>query len=77
MKDTLYKNTTTTRNGYRDQLIHYYNKGVGRISEIAGVKITEGLISTIEKRYIQLGGKLPICQEDIDEQEGKKWSLMP
>jgi len=75
MKDASYKNTTTTRNGYRDQLIHYYNKGVGRISEIAGVKITDRLIGAIEKRYKQLGGKLPISQEDIDKQEGKKWSL--
>ena len=57
----------TTRNGYKKQLIYYHNTGIGKVSELAGVVITEKLIGAIERRYKQLGGKLPIQQEDIDE----------
>ena len=76
MRQELYSNITTTKNGYKDQLIYYYNLGVGRVSEIANVKITKELISTIEKRYVQLGGYLPIPQEEIDMKKGKDWSLV-
>ena len=69
-----YSNITTTRNGYKNQLIYYYNIGIGKVSEIAGVKITKRLISTIEKRYVELGGKLPIQQSDIDEKKGVRWT---
>ena len=69
-----YSNMTTNRKGYKNQLIYYYNTGIGKVSEIAGVKITERLISTIEKRYIELGGKLPIEQSDIDEKKGVRWT---
>ena len=77
MKDGTYISTANTKKGYKDQLIYYYNKGVGKVSEIAGVNITKKLINTIEKRYKQLGGKLPISQKDIDKQKGKEWSSMP
>ena len=73
MKIELYSNITTTRNGYKDQLIYYYNKGIGKVSEIAGVVISEKLISTIEKRYKELGGIFPIRQNDIDEKKGRGW----
>ena len=73
MKDESYGSTTTTRKGYRDQLIYYYNAGIGKVSEIAGVVISKTLISTIEKRYKQLGGVLPIKQKDIDDKKGKGW----
>ena len=76
MKDESYGSTTTTRKGYRDQLIYYYSIGIGRTSEIAGVVISENLISTIEKRYKQLGGILPIKQKDIDDKKGKGWKLI-
>ena len=76
MKDGSYVSTATTKRGYRDQLIYYYNLGIGRVSEIANVKITKELISTIEKRYVQLGGYLPIPQEEIDVRKGKEWSLI-
>ena len=69
-----YSNMTTNRNGYKNQLIYYYNIGIGKVSEIAGVKITKRLISTIEKRYVELGGKLPIQQSDIDEKKGVRWT---
>ena len=61
------------KNGYKNQLIHYYNKGIGEVSEIADVLITEELISIIEKRYKQLGGMLPVSQLDILKAKGKKW----
>ena len=63
------------KNGYKNQLIHYYNKGIGEVSEIADVLITEELISIIEKRYKQLGGMLPVSQLDILKAKGKKWRL--
>ena len=46
------------------------------LSEIAGVMITETLISTIEKRYQQLGGVLPVKQTDIDEKRGVGWKQL-
>ena len=76
MKKQPYGSVTVTRKGYKDQLIYYYNLGIGRVSEIANVKITKELISTIEKRYVQLGGYLPIPQEEIDARKGKEWSLI-
>jgi len=44
------------RNSYAQLLLYYYKRGVGKVSEIAGVTITDSLISTIERRYKQLGG---------------------
>ena len=72
----MYSNLGTIKKDYRNQLIHYYNKGVGNISDIAGVIITKSLINTIEKRYKQLGGVLPIPKALIDRAKGKKWSLL-
>ena len=76
MRETSYGSTTTTRKGYRDQLIYYYNLGIGKISEIAGVVITKPLIDTLEKRYKQLGGVLPISQKEIVAKKGKKWKQL-
>ena len=73
MKIESYVSTATTRSGYKDQLIYYYNTGVGKVSEIAGVKITTTLISTIEKRYKELGGRLPIRQNEIDDKKDIGW----
>ena len=73
MKEDSYSNTTTTKNGYKDQLIYYYNTGLGRVSEIAGVTITKTLVSAIEKRYKELGGVLPIKQNDIDAKKDIGW----
>ena len=68
-----YSNLGAIKIGYKEQLIYYYNQGNGKISEIAGVAITKKLISTIEKRYAQLGGRLPIPAEDIMAKRGLKW----
>ena len=76
MTNTSYNSSSTSRRGYKDQLIYYYNRGVGNKSEIAGVKITKKLINTIEKRYRQLGGILPISREDINREKGKSWTLV-
>ena len=70
-----YNSQLAIRNGYKDQLIHYYNKGIGKVSEIAEVLITKELISVIERRYKQLGGMLPISQLDMLRAKGKKWRL--
>ncbi len=72
----IYSNLRTIKNDYRNQLIHYYNKGIGKTSEIAGVTITETLIKTVEKRYKQLGGIFPISRKLIEKEKGKKWSLL-
>ena len=71
----IYNSVNQTKKCYKDQLIHYYNLGIGKTSEIAGVIITKELISTIEKRYTQLGGVLPIDQKHIDAKKGEEWSL--
>ena len=70
-----YNSQLSIKNGYKNQLIHYYNKGIGQTSEIAEVLITKDLISTIEKRYKELGGILPISQREILKEKGKKWRL--
>ena len=44
------------KNSYAQLLLYYYKKGVGKVSEIAGVTITDKLINTIERRFKQLGG---------------------
>ena len=74
-QSSLYSSQSEIRNGYRDQLIHYYNKGIGNVSEIAEVTITKNLIAVIEKRYKQLGGSLPISKLEILRERGKKWPL--
>ena len=70
-----YNSQLAIKNGYKNQLIYYYNKGIGGRSEIADVIITKDLISIIEKRYKQLGGMLPISQKEILKEKGKKWRL--
>ena len=70
-----YSSQSTIRNGYKDQLIHYYNIGIGNVSEIAEVTITKDLIATIERRYKQLGGILPIPKIEILKEKGKRWHL--
>ena len=71
-----YSNISRIKKGYKDQLVYYYNKGVGAKSEIANVVITKTLISAIEGRYVKLGGVLPISKQDVIEQKGKKWTLI-
>ena len=44
------------KNSYASLLIYYRETGIGNKSEIAGAIITEDLISTIERRFKQLGG---------------------
>ena len=75
MAEQSYNSQLAIKNGYKDQLIHYYNKGIGKISEIAEVLITKDLISIIETRYKQLGGVLPISEREILKEKGKKWRL--
>ena len=70
-----YNSQLAIRNGYKNQLIHYYNKGIGNVSEIAEVLITKNLIAVIEKRYRQLGGMLPIPNIEVLKEKGKKWRL--
>ena len=72
----IYSNLGTIKRDYRNQLIHYYNRGIGKVSEIAGVKITKTLIKTVERRYKQLGGILPMSRKLIEKEKGKKWSLL-
>ena len=72
----IYSNLGTIKGDYRNQLIHYYNRGIGKVSEIAGVTITETLIKTVERRYKQLGGIFPVSIKLIEKEKGKKWSLL-
>ena len=56
MEDYLTRSRSYVKNSYAQLLLYYYKKGVGKVSEIAGVKITDKLINCIERRYRQLGG---------------------
>ena len=48
---------SSIRRGYYDQILYYY-KNMGKTSIIAGVKITDVLVKTLERRYKQLGGNM-------------------
>ena len=43
---------------YRNMLRHYKQEGVGERSKYAGCIIKQNMIDTLEKRFVQLGGKL-------------------
>jgi hypothetical protein len=43
---------------YKDMLKHYKQQGLGERSRYAGCIIKQNMIDTLERRYIQLGGKL-------------------
>ena len=43
---------------YRNMLRHYKDQGLGERSKYAGCIIKQNMIDTLEKRYMQLGGKL-------------------
>ena len=43
---------------YRDMIRHYREEGLGERSKYAGCIIKQNMIDTLERRFIQLGGKL-------------------
>ena len=43
---------------YKDMLRHYHREGLGERSKYAGCIIKQNMIDTLERRFIQLGGKL-------------------
>ena len=43
---------------YRSMLRHYKDQGIGERSKYAGCIIKQNMIDTLEKRYVELGGKL-------------------
>ena len=43
---------------YRSMLRHYKDQGLGERSKYAGCIIKQNMIDTLEKRYMQIGGKL-------------------
>ena len=43
---------------YRNMLRDYKQEGLGERSKYAGCSIKQNLIDTLERRFIQLGGKL-------------------
>ena len=52
------------RRGYYDQIIYYY-ENMGKASVISGVKITDELVKTLERRYKQLGGNLVMLHKEV------------
>lgn len=46
------------REGYGTMLRYYKKTGIGERSEYAGCIIRQNLVDTIERRFLQLGGKL-------------------
>ena len=54
--------------GMLRNMLFYYYENMGKISEIAGCKITPRLVAKTTERYLELGGELPsehyeICWE--------------
>ena len=45
-------------NTYKNMLQHYREEGLGARSKYAGCIIKQNMIDTLERRFIQLGGKL-------------------
>ena len=43
---------------YKDMIRHYREEGLGERSKYAGCIIKQNMIDTLERRFIQLGGKL-------------------
>ena len=67
MNNVSVKKCTTTRanfikNSYAQLLLYYYKMGVGNISEITGITITDVLVNAVERRYEQLGGNSTILR---------------
>ena len=54
MEDYILRGSNYIKNSYAQLLLYYYKIGVGKVSEIAGVTITDRLINTIERRYNSL-----------------------
>ena len=54
---------------YRNMLRHYKDQGLGERSKYAGCIIKQNMIDTLERRYIQLGGKLEDVQFGQDVQK--------
>ena len=55
---------SSIRRGYYDQIIYYY-ENMGKASVISGVKITDELVKTLERRYKQLGGNLVMLHKEV------------
>ena len=55
----------TALDNYRDMLVYYYNN-IGEKSKHTGVLITPRIIQTLTIRYLELGGKLPLEENETD-----------
>ena len=53
-----YEAIRRVREGYRTMLLYYRRTGIGERSQYAGCIIRQNLIDTIERRFLQLGGRL-------------------
>ena len=53
---------------YKNMLIYYY-ENIGNKSKHSGEIITPRLIQTLMIRYLELGGKLPLGENETREQE--------
>ena len=72
----IHSNLGMIKKGYRDQLIYYSTIGIGSTSDISGIVVTETLVSTIKKRYKQLGG-VTITNKHIEDwfkERRRTWS---
>ena len=72
----IHSNLGMIKKGYRDQLIYYSTIGIGSTSDISGIVVTETLVSTIKKRYKQLGGGTITNKhiEDWFKERRRTWS---
>ena len=56
---------------YRDMLNYYYDN-IGNKSKYAGEVVTSRMIQVLTIRYLELGGKLPFKQNEVNWEEIEK-----
>ena len=53
------------RSVYKDMLNHYCDN-IGKLSKYTKEKITIKMITVLTQRYLELGGKLPFKQNEVN-----------
>ena len=53
-------------------MLNYYYENIGKESKYGRELITPRLIQTLMIRYLELGGKLPLGENEIDREKGER-----
>lgn len=69
MHSQRFNNIAIIRDTYKDLLKYYYKKGVGSVSDVTGIIITDRLVGAIERRYQQLGGNPVLLRIKVEQSD--------